>query len=146
MGDPVAGRGAAVAGRPVPATGVLPARPAGRSRTERGAVTAELAAVLPVACLLLLVLGWVLSLLVTQVRVVDAARETARVAARGEPIATAVDHGRRVAPGAARITVRRGHDLVRVSVVTHAGPQGGLLGLLPDVEVTAVAVAAVEPQ
>ena len=51
---------------------------ASRTRGERGAVTAEAAVVIPV----------LVALATTQVRVVDSAREAARLAARGD-VATA---------------------------------------------------------
>ena len=91
-------------------------------RSQAGAVTAEAAVVIPV--LLALVLGsvWVVALAVTKVRVVDAAREVARVAARGEAESAAVGHGRRVAPSATRFSVQRagGRVVVRRDlVVTH---------------------------
>ena len=125
----------------------MPASP-GRSRAARrtaaGTVSAETAVVLPVLVAVALALVWVLTLAVTQVRVVDAARETARAAARDEPADTAVALGRRVAPTGARIDLDRSDDLVRVRVSTEVGGPGGLLRFLPGVEVDAEAVAARE--
>lgn len=63
-------------------------------------VTAETAMVLPFVVLVAMVLVWVVSLGLTQMRVADAAREAARVAARGQPIGEAKEAARRVAPGA----------------------------------------------
>ncbi|MFB7721006.1 TadE family type IV pilus minor pilin [Nocardia sp. NPDC056100] len=71
-----------------------------------------------------------------QVRCVDAAREAARLTARGEA-AKAVPAGQRVAPPHASITVRSEGDLV-VAVVTVRAP------LLP-LTLRAEAVAVREP-
>ena len=82
------------------------ARTSAARRSERGAVTAETVMVLPVLVALTLGLTWLLSLAATQVRVVDAARETARAAARDDGAGAAEALGRRVAPDGARISVR----------------------------------------
>ena len=87
--------------------------------------------VLPVLVALTLGLAWVLSLAATQVRVVDAARETARAAARDDGTGAAVALGRRVAPDGARITVSDDGATVVVRVrSTVQGPRG-LFGFLP---------------
>lgn len=117
---------------------------AGRCRTARGTVSAETAAVLPVLVAVTLALVWVVALAVTQIRVVDAARETARAAARDDPADAAVALGRQVAPTGARIDLDRSGDLVRVTVSAEVGGPGGLLRFLPGVEVDAEAVAARE--
>jgi Flp pilus assembly protein TadG len=108
-------------------------------------VTAEAAAVLPVLVAVVLGLTWLVGLAGAQVRVVDAARETARAAARGESDGVAVDHGRRVAPEA-RITVSRGAESVRVEARAEFAGPGGLFAFLPGVELDAQAVAAREPE
>ena len=74
-----------------------------------------------------------------QLRCTDAAREAARLAARGEP-----DEARaaaeRIAPRGARITVRSDGDTVMVAVdVAGAG------GLLPGMRLTGEAFAVAEP-
>ncbi|MCD9154210.1 TadE family protein [Aeromicrobium duanguangcaii] len=86
------------------------------SRRERGMVTAETAMVLPFVVLVAFVLTWVVSLGLTQMRVSDAAREGARVMARGQDADDARRAVRadvpgstvdvRVAGGRARVTVR----------------------------------------
>lgn len=115
-------------------------------RAERGAVSAEAAVVIPLLVALTLGLVWLVTLAVTQVRVVDAARETARAAARGEADAVAIAHGRQVAPSGAEISVvRSGGDVVADVAVEVRGP-GGLFGFLPAVPVTSRAVAAEEPR
>jgi Flp pilus assembly protein TadG len=113
---------------------------------ERGAVTAEAAVVVPLLVSLALGLVWLVSLAVTQVRVVDAAREAVRVAARGEDDASAVTSGRKVAPDGSRFQVSRSGDDVVVRVAADVRGPGGVFGFLPPVEVTAQAVAAEEPR
>lgn len=102
--------------------------------------------VVPLLVSLALGLVWLVSLAVTQVRVVDAAREAARVAARGEDDASAVTVGRQVAPAGSRFEVSRPGDEVVVSVGADVRGPGGVFGFLPPVTVTARAVAAEEPR
>lgn len=107
-------------------------------------MTAETVMVLPLMVAVALALGWLLGLAATQVRVVDAAREVARAAARDETVANAVGLGRRVAPEGATITVRRSGDVVVVRVRSEVSGPGGLLGFLPTAQVRGEAVAARE--
>lgn len=105
---------------------------------EQGGVTVEAAIALSaLVSVLVLCLGAVLCVS-HQVRCQDAAREAARLAARGDE-ARAVETAARVAPSDARITLRDDGDLV-VAVVSAPGP------LLPLVTLTAEAVAAREPE
>ncbi len=115
-----------------------------RPATEQGAVTAETVVVLPVLVALVLGLVWLLSLGVTQLRVVDAARETARAVARDESAERALVLGRRVAPQRSRISVQHQRDTVVVTVDTEVRGPGGLFAFLPGVRVRAEAVAAKE--
>lgn len=115
-----------------------------RSRSTRGAVTAETALVLPVLVATTLALVWLVSLAASQVRLVDAARETARAAARGESVSQAIERGRAVAPGA-EIQVSLTDDRVTVSVRSAVVGPGGLLSHLPGADLSAAAVAAREP-
>jgi hypothetical protein len=109
-------------------------------------VTAETVMVLPVLVAVALALAWLLALASTQVRVVDAAREVARAAARDESRTEAVALGLRVAPAGSDIDVQVQGDTVVARVrATVRGP-GGVLGLLPAVDVHAEAVAAMEQQ
>jgi hypothetical protein len=102
--------------------------------------------VIPVLLSLALGSSWCVALATTKVRVVDAAREVARVAARGEAEAVAVSHGRRVAPDGTRFSVRhRGGQVVVEARVGVTGP-GGLFAFLPAVTVESEAVAAEEPR
>ncbi|MEE6177097.1 TadE family type IV pilus minor pilin [Mycobacterium sp. 050134] len=73
-----------------------------------------------------------------QIRCVDAAREAARLAARGDE-RSAVDAARGIAPGGARIRVDRDGDFLVATVVARSK-------LLPRLDIAAKAVAAVEPR
>lgn len=119
--------------------------PGTHPRGERGAVTAETVMVLPLLVGVALGLAWLLALVATQVRVVDAAREVARASARDESTAHALALGRRVAPDGSVIALRQdGGDVVATVRSRVRGP-GGLLSFLPAVEVESRAVAAKEP-
>jgi hypothetical protein len=107
---------------------------------DRGMVTAELAACLPVLVLLLAVALSAVSVASLRVRALDAAREAARAAARGDP-ASAVRLAREAAPGA---TVRVSASGDEVTAVASAKAHL-LLPFLPSVTVTERAVAAREP-
>lgn len=103
---------------------------------------------LPVLAAAVLGLAWLVSLTVAQVRVVDAARETARLAARGEPPGVAIAVGRRIAPEGARIRVRGAAGtpaLVMVEVSADVAGPGRLLSSVPLVTLRHETVAAREP-
>lgn len=110
------------------------------SLDDRGMVTAELAASLPV---LVLVLAVTLSAIVVggdRVRAQDAAREAARAVARGDR-ATASRLAAAAAPGASLRVTTSGDQVVAVTRLrVHL-----LARWLPAVTVTERAVAAVEP-
>lgn len=72
-----------------------------------------------------------------QVRCVDAAREAARLAARGDP-RSGVLAARRIAPDGARIDVRRDGDFLVATVAARSV-------VLPALDIRARAVAAAEP-
>ncbi len=81
-------------------------------------VTAEAAVLAPVVALSLALGVWIISLAYLQVRLIDAARDTARLVARGELPATAVRSIRDTLPDGTRFEVRRsggGYVTVRVS-------------------------------
>ncbi len=107
-------------------------------------MSAETAVVLPVLVAVTLGLVWLVALAVTQIRVVDAARETARAVARDESVGAATALGRRVAPEGARISIQQGDGVVRVHVAADVAGPAGLFGFLPGLEVDARAVAASE--
>lgn len=109
---------------------------------ERGAVTAELAVAIPVLLSLTVLLVWLLSLGLTQMLAIDAARETARAAARGDPDPVAT--GQRILPEG-RIGLSIAADQVIATATVVVPPPG--LGLGPDTGITvrAEAVALLEP-
>ena len=105
-------------------------------------VTAETAVVLPV--LLLVLAGAVAAVTVVgaQLRCVDAAREGARAAARGEDTALVTALAGQAAPDGARTTVAVGGSTVTVTVTAEVAP----LGPVPlRVPVSASAVSQREP-
>jgi TadE-like protein len=112
-------------------------------RRDSGMATAELAVVLPTLVLLVAAALMAVSVLVAQLRCVDAAREGARASARGEPVEVVREAAARVAPAAARVDVGTEGDEVRVTVFATAGRGGGLL---PALRVTGTAVALREPE
>jgi hypothetical protein len=114
------------------------------SRTERGAVTAELALGLPLLLAVTTGLVWLLSVGAAQVRTVDAARETARAVARGEEEGAAVAVGERVAPDGVRVEVVAADGRVVVHAGGHVDGPGGLFAFLPGADVRAEAVAVAE--
>lgn len=114
------------------------------SRADRGAVTAELAMALPLLLAVTVGLVWLLALGATQIRIIDAARETARAVARGDDEGEAILIGRRVAPKGARIEVVRGSDRVEVTAYTRVEGPGGLFDFLPGVRMSAESVALLE--
>ncbi|WP_369140578.1 TadE family type IV pilus minor pilin [Modestobacter versicolor] len=113
-----------------------------RPRDEEGMVTAETAVVLPV---LLLVLAGAVSAVVlvgAQLRCVDAAREGARAAARGEPAGVVADVAAGAAPDGAVTELGGAGGTVQVTVSATVSP----LGPLPwRVEVSATATGLREP-
>ncbi|HET9517892.1 MAG TPA: TadE family type IV pilus minor pilin [Actinoplanes sp.] len=106
---------------------------------DRGYFTAELAAGLPALLLLLLAGLTAVAAVTTNGQCVDAAREGAIAAARGEP---GVPAASRVAPDGASIDVATGSDTATVTV---EAPVRVLGGVLPRLTVSARAVAALEP-
>ena len=92
-------------------------------------VSAEFAAALPVVVLLLAVLLTAMAAGVDQLRVTDAARVTARAAARGDPVPQASAAGRRDAPAGASVDVALAADAVTVTVRAPVrGPVRWVLG------------------
>lgn len=105
-------------------------------------VTAETAVVLPVLLLVLAAAVAAVSVLGAQLRCVDAAREGARAAARGEATSVVAELAGRVAPADAVVTVTTDGNDVRVTVTAPVSP----LGPVPvGRQVSATAVAVREP-
>jgi Flp pilus assembly protein TadG len=113
-------------------------------RSERGAVTAELALGLPLLLAVTVGLVWLLAAGAAQVRVVDAAREAARVAARGDGTEAAVAVGRRIAPEGSEVSVQVSGAEVRAEARARVDGPGGLFGFLPGVTVRSTAIAVAE--
>ena len=123
--------GSAAAGAVAPAGADL--------RGERGSVSVEAAFVMcALVAVLAIALGGVWAV-VAQVRCVDAAREAARLVARGES-GRADEVARRLAPDGASVAVRIAGDEVTVQVSAEPAG-GGLAGLT----VRAEAMAILEP-
>lgn len=114
-------------------------------RDESGALSAEAAMALPTLVVITVALAWIVSFGVTQVRVVDAAREAARAAARADTTVDADALARRVAPPGAQVRVRTGPDTVVARVTATVRGPGGVFARLGPVRVSAEAVAAAEP-
>lgn len=89
-------------------------------------------------------LVWLLSVAAAQVRVVDAARETARGVARGDDVGASVAAGNRVAPEGGEVTVTTNGSEVRAVASARISGPGGLFAFLPGVTVHAEAVALTE--
>lgn len=117
----------------------------GACRGQRGAATAEAMVVLPVVVAVGLGLVWALGLAVAQVRLVDGAREAARVAARGEADASAAAAARRVAPDGARVSISRGAGVVTAVVEVRVSGPGGIFRIVPGVLLSSRAAAVEEP-
>lgn len=83
-------------------------------------VTAELMTIAPLGVAFGFLLLWVVSLGLTQVRLADASRESARMVARGESTAAATAVARRYAPGRATVAVRADDGTVAVTVSTRS--------------------------
>ncbi|BCJ32716.1 hypothetical protein Athai_02190 [Actinocatenispora thailandica] len=125
-------RGRGPAPQPAPAV-----RRTGSGR-DRGSATAEFAVAMPGVVLLLLVGLTAVAALIAKVECVDAAREAARAAARGD---NGVAAGSRAAPAHARVSVSTGES-IRATVTAPVIPLGSVLSSLT---VSASAVAEPEP-
>jgi Flp pilus assembly protein TadG len=105
-------------------------------------VTAETAVVLPVLLLVLAAAVAAVVVVGAQLRCVDATREGARAAARGEPPGAVTEIVRAAAPDGSVVSVTRNDVEVRVAVTVEVAP----LGPVPlRIRVTAEAVARLEP-
>lgn len=114
-------------------------------RDDSGAVTAEAAVVLPLIAIFALSMAWLVSIGITDVRAIDAARETARAAARSDSNGEATSLGRRVAPDGSRISISRSDGAVVARVSSPVNGPAGLFGRWAGFHVSAEATAAEEP-
>ncbi len=101
--------------------------------------TAEMAVALPVLMLLVLTAVYAVQVMGMRVRCLDAAREVARAAARGDPRAPMI--GREVLPGSS-VSIRRSDRAVTAVVSIRLQPLGRDL---PAVTVREQVTAATEP-
>lgn len=85
-------------------------------RRERGMVTAELMTIAPLAVAFAFLLLWFISLGLTQVRLADASRESARMLARGDSSQAAEAMAKQHAPAGATVDVATADGVVTVTV------------------------------
>lgn len=114
-------------------------RKARRKPNDRGAVTVEAAAALTAFITFLTLTLCGVTAAIDEVRCIDAAREAARLTARGEP-ELGREAAARIAPANATITINTTDEHIEVNV--HATPAGGLL---PGIHAHAKAFAVREP-
>lgn len=115
-----------------------------RGRGDDGMVTAEAALVIPVLLAVTLTLAWAIGVGAAQVKLIDAAREGARLAARGEPQDVVDAAVRRAGPDGAHVEISRSGGTVSVRVVAEVRPGLPVLGDLPGISLQSQAVAADE--
>lgn len=124
---------------------VVRQRPGSRPTVnDRGSVTAETAVVLVVLGLVLATALWAVAAVAAQLRCVDAAREGARAAARGDSRQAVLDRAGRTAPRGAAVTVTSAGPELTVRVRYAVPALGGLVRRLPEVSVTGTATARTE--
>lgn len=109
-----------------------------RNPHEAGAVTAEVALVLPVLLVVVLLGLWAVGAVITNIRCIDAARDTARAVARGESPEAAQRIGQRSAPEDAAIKItQEGNDIHVAVTASHDWPLlNGLLSLPAKADAT----------
>lgn len=108
-------------------------------------MTAETAVALPLIAVFAVSMAWLVGAGITQVRALDAARETARAAARSDGAGSARALGQRVAPPGSTISIGHGDGTVEVRVSSPVQGPAGLFGSWARFTVRAEAVAAQEP-
>lgn len=115
-----------------------------RRRGDRGAVTAEMALVLPVLIALLILGIWSIGLVVMNIRCIDAARDVARAVARGDSPEQAEAIGHRTVP-TGTITITRDDSDIHVTVTTKPTHNPPLLTFITPTQLTARATLQAEP-
>jgi hypothetical protein len=116
-----------------------------RAADEAGMVTAETAVVLPIIAAFVLVLLWLISVAVTEIRAIDAARDAARALARGADERAVRDAIADSAPPGFRMSVSHRGDWLTAAVQVTAEAPGWLLVPLPAIPLHASATAQTEP-
>jgi hypothetical protein len=115
----------------------------GRERPgDRGSVTAEIAVALPALVVMVMAALSAVAVATAQLRCVDAAREAARAAARGDTLPVVRGIARHSAPPRAAVAVTTHGEQVSVTVSASVRL---LSGRGPAIAVEGRAVAAVEP-
>jgi Flp pilus assembly protein TadG len=113
--------------------------------SERGTVTAEAALVLPVVAMFVLALMWLLAVGIAKIQTVDAARDAARVLARGDGTQAAVAAALLSAPTGAHVAVGAASpDRATVTVTVNVTTPGWLLVHLPGVTLSCTATTPTE--
>lgn len=107
-------------------------------------MTAEMAMALPALAVILALAIWLVAAAAAQIRVIDAARDGARAAARGETDVVALAAARAAAPPGADVTVAREGDHIVVVVRARVGPGSGPLSRIPAPVAAATAQAQLE--
>lgn len=113
-------------------------------RDDRAMVTAEAAFALPVLICVAFLLSWGVLLVGAQIKCGDAAREAARLLARGDSAVVVEAAVQQIAPDGARYTVQEQDDLVVVTVEVSVAADLPLVGSLTGVELASHAASAVE--
>ncbi len=121
-------------------------RPPERLHGDAGYVTAETAIVLPVLAILVAAALWAIAVAGTQLRCIDAARDGARAAARGESETAVMVAARATAPQGASIDIARNGSRIVVTVKVRVGPTAGVLASMPAPTVGASAVVKSEAE
>ncbi|UYM03371.1 TadE family protein [Solicola gregarius] len=113
-------------------------------RSESGMVTVETAVVIPVLIVLTLVLAWIVSLGIAQVRLVDAAREAARMTARGDSESKATQLAERIAPDGSVVEIDSADGVAEVRVKLVVRTDLPLVGKIGAVDLDATASSVTE--
>jgi hypothetical protein len=102
--------------------------------------------VLPVLAVLVAAVLWAVAVAGAQLRCIDAARDGARAAARGESDTVVVAAAEAAGPARSQVVVSRLGTRVEVVVRARVGPSSGVLGAIaaPVAEATAVAESEAE--
>ena len=114
-------------------------------RAECGAVTAEVAMVLPVLLAMVVFGVWMAGVVIENIRCIDAARDVARAVARGEPPESAQQLVSRTAPDGATFSITRDGPDIHVAVTADVTPHWTLLAKLPPIKVEGQATIQAEP-
>jgi hypothetical protein len=88
---------------------------------------------------------WLVGTVITNIRCIDAARDTARAVARGEPTEAARRLGLRTAPSDATITITQTDSTIHVQVIARSATPPGVLRALPNPTAQATATVQTEP-